>query len=63
MRKIPITQYVTAGMDISAQTILVGPNLTDRIDPGMNINNQTEYMKSKGIPLKGMMVGPRRRIP
>ena len=34
-------------MDISAETVLAGPNLIGGMDPGMNTNIQTEYMKSK----------------
>ena len=34
-------------MDISAGTVLAGPNLTEGMDPGMNTNIKTEYMKSK----------------
>ena len=41
--------YVTAGMDISARSVLVGPILTGEMDLGMNTNVYTEYMKSKYV--------------
>ena len=42
-------KYVTAEMDISAGFVPAGPNLTGGMDPGMNTNIQTEYMKSKHV--------------
>ena len=36
-------------MDISAGTVSAGPNLTGQMDPGMNTNIKTEYMKRKYV--------------
>ena len=34
-------------MDISAGSVSAGLNLTGGMDPGMNTNSSTEYMKKK----------------
>ena len=36
-------------MDISAKSVLAGKSLTGRMDPGMNTNIYTEYIKSKTV--------------
>ena len=36
-------------MDPSGGSVLAGPNLTGGMEPGMNTNIQTEYMKSKYV--------------
>ena len=40
---------VTAGMDISAGSVPAGPNLTGGMEPGLNTNIYTKYMKSKYV--------------
>ena len=37
--------YVTARLDISAGTVAAGPNLTGRMDPGMNTHLNRMYKK------------------
>ena len=41
--------YVTTEMDLSAATVLAGPNLNGRMDPGLDPNIKTEYMKRKYV--------------
>ena len=41
--------YVIAGMDILAGSVPLGLNLIVGIDPGMNTNIKTNYMKSKYV--------------
>ena len=36
-------------MDISAGSVTAGTNLTGGMEPGMNTNIQTKYMKSKYV--------------
>ena len=36
-------------MDISAGSVLAGPNLTGGMDPGMNAYIYTDYMKNKHV--------------
>ena len=41
--------YVTAEMDISAESVPAGSNHNGRMDPGMNTSILTEYMQSKYV--------------
>ena len=43
-------------MDISAGSVPPGPNLTGGMEPGMDTNIETKYMKSKcvRIPLRNI---------
>ena len=47
IKKSETIKVTTTRIDISAGSVPAGPNLTNRMDPGMNKNIYTEYMKSK----------------
>ena len=46
MGSVAYYMYIT-GMVISAVTVPADQNPTDRIDPGMNTNIKTEYVKNQ----------------